>query len=154
MKPIWFLGVAAVAGVMVAAGTVYQAAAADTLAAPVGMQADAGPDRGPGWGPPGPPGDHGPGMRHGGPGDRDHGGWHHHDDMLGLFARSQDKALTLADVKVIAQAILLEHGQHDWTVTNVAAANGAIDFSYATPHGDVVATFAVDPKTGHMKRTG
>jgi hypothetical protein len=82
------------------------------------------------------------------------GGWGRHGhDKFSLFARVPDKHLSTADVKIIADAILLEHGNHDWTVTNVTAqADKSIDFSFATPHGDVIATFAVDPASGHVKR--
>ncbi len=115
----------------------------------------AGPPGPPPAGPPGhPPGPwaawgRGPGPGHGmGP-----GGWQHRMEDFALFAHVQDKKLTSADVKVIASAILLEHGNHDWTVTNVAAQpDKSIDFSYATPHGDIIATFALDPVTGRMKR--
>jgi len=98
-----------------------------------------GPDGGPGFGPDFPPGP---------------GGWgRHHDDKFSLFARVQSKNLNPGDVKVIAAAILLEHGNHNWTVTNVTAqSDKSIDFSYATAHGDVIATFAVDPASGHIKR--
>jgi hypothetical protein len=128
------------------------------VVAATAFAADPGaPDQPPGpgaWGPPGQP--HGPGpmmppdgWRHGGPPGMM---WHHHDDKFSLFAHVTNKQLTPADVKIIAQAILLEHGNHDWTVTNVASANKLIDFSFATAHGDVVATFSVDPATGRMKR--
>lgn len=82
-------------------------------------------------------------------------GWGHHDRAFALFAPVPDKKLTVADVKVIATAILLEHGNHDWTVADVtAAADNTIHFSYATAHGDVVAVFAIDPVTGRVRRVG
>jgi hypothetical protein len=82
-------------------------------------------------------------------------GWGRHDRVFALFAPVQDKKLTIADVKIIATAILLEHGNHDWTVANVTAqADKTIHFSYATAHGDVVATFAIDPVTGRVTRVG
>ena len=101
-----------------------------------------------GWG-------HGPGPGFpgwgGGPGFGPRQGRHH--DEFSLFARVKDKNLSTADVKIIATAILLEHGNHDWTVANVAAqTDKSIDFSFATAHGDVIATFALDPATGHIKR--
>lgn len=82
------------------------------------------------------------------------GGWGRHGrEKFSLFARVPDKNLNTADVKIIATAILLEHGNHDWTVANVAAqTDKSIDFSFTTPHGDVIATFAVDPASGHIKR--
>ena len=82
------------------------------------------------------------------------GGWGRHGrEKFSLFARVPDKNLNTADVKIIATAILLEHGNRDWTVTNVAAqTDKSIDFSFTTPHGDVIATFAVDPASGHIKR--
>lgn len=80
------------------------------------------------------------------------GGWRHHD-KFSLFAKVSDKSLSPADVKIIATAILLEHGNHSWTVAGVAAqSDKSIHFSYATAHGDVVATFAVDPASGRIER--
>jgi hypothetical protein len=98
-----------------------------------------GPNGGPGFGPAFPPGG---------------GGWmRHRDDRFSLFARVQNKNLSPADVKIIATAILLEHGNHDWTVADVAAqADKSIHFSFATAHGDVIATFGIDPASGHMTR--
>jgi len=76
----------------------------------------------------------------------------HHDEAFALFAHVDNKNLSPADVKLIAEATLLEHGNHSWTVTGVTRAGQDIDFSYATPHGDVIATFSVDPASGHMHR--
>jgi hypothetical protein len=138
---------ALVAGIA-AAGTGYVTAFAADPSTP-GQALPQGPD----WGPPGQP--HGPapmmppgGWPHGGPGMM----WHHHEDKFSLFAQVANKALTPADVRIIAQAILLEHGNHDWKVANVTSADNLIDFSFATAHGDVVATFSVDPASGRMKR--
>jgi len=126
-------------------GFAYKAAADTTPPAP----ADAGPPPGPAWPgqPPGPGWGKGPGFPGPGP-------WgHHRDDAFSLFADVQNKNLSTADVKIIAAAILLEHGNHVWTVSNVTTgADKLIDFSYTTPHGDVIATFAVDPATGRIKR--
>jgi hypothetical protein len=146
MKRI-LLATALVLGVVGVGAHAYQAAAATTA------DADQPNPPGPSWG----VGPRGPGPMMpapGGPmGGPMYGGWHHpHDDMFSLFARVQNKNLSAADVKTIAQGILLMHGNHDWTVTNVATASSAIDFSYATQHGDIVATFAVDPASGHIKR--
>jgi hypothetical protein len=117
---------------------------------------DSGPQAiGPGAPPPWAPGGWGPGDTHKGMhgGPRQHG-WGH-DRAFALFAPAPDKNLTLADVKIIAAAILLEHGNHDWTVTGVTAAGDkTIHFSYATAHGDVVAVFAINPVTGRVKRIG
>jgi len=138
--------------VLSAALLIGLAAAGATAAIADNSPADPGPGAppGPGWAP------HGPGMMHPGmPGGwppHGPGMWRHHDDMFSLFSQVQNKNLSPADVKIIAQAILLQHGNHDWTVTNVTKADNQIDFSFATPHGDVVATFAVDPITGHMHR--
>jgi len=136
------------------AGAYIAVAAAATTPDDGSSMPDGAPNNPPGegWGMDG----KGPGMMMHHPGGpmagRPHRDWHHKDDMFSLFARVQNKNLTPADVKIIAQAILLEHGNHDWTVTDVAAAQNAIDFSFATQHGDVIATFAVDPATGHFKR--
>jgi hypothetical protein len=127
-------------------GFAYKAAADTTPPAP----ADAGPPPGPAWPghPPGPRWGEGQGF----PGRP--GPWgHRRDDAFSLFAHMQDKNLSTADVKIIATAILLEHGNHSWAVSNVAAGAGKlVDFSYTTPHGDVIATFSVDPATGRIKR--
>ncbi len=78
---------------------------------------------------------------------------HHHDDKFSLFGDTRNKNLSSADVKLIATAILLEHGNHDWTVTNVTAQpDKSIDFSFATAHGDIIASFSVDPASGHIQR--
>jgi hypothetical protein len=110
------------------------------------------PPAGPPPGAPGPwgmgPHGHGPMMP---PPFMDRGMRHDHD-MFGLFGPTANKNLTPADVKIIAEGILLEHGNHDWTVANVGSANNAIDFSFESKHGDVIATFSVDPATGRMKR--
>jgi len=141
----FLLASALVLTVAAGGGFAYKAAADTTPPAP----ADAGPPPGPAWpGQPGPGWGKGPGFP-GGPGP-----WgHHRDDAFSLFPDVQNKNLGTADVKIIAAAILLEHGNHVWTVSNVTAgADKLIDFSYTTPHGDVIATFAVDPATGRIKR--
>jgi hypothetical protein len=134
--------------------------AADTMA-PIGP--DGLPSPGPNGGRRGPGG---PGWRQGAWGHDGGHGWDgdrrgfHGPRMaalrnFGLFARVQNKNLTESDVKVIAQALLLEHGNHDWKVADVSTgADKAIDFAFTTAHGDVVAKFAVDPATGHLKRIG
>jgi hypothetical protein len=162
------LVVSAVVVALAGGGYAYQAAAES---GPAGVDAGPGPGQPPGPGPgpgPGPdgwaegpgPGFPGPGFP--GPGFPGPGGWppdgpgggdHHHDDAFGLFARVDDKNLDSADVKTIATAILLEHGNHDWTVSNVTAEpDKSIQFSYATLHGDVIAVFSVDPISGRIKR--
>jgi len=163
---------ALVIGIAGACGFAMQAVAADTPdSGPPAMGAGAPPPWPPGpggWG----PGDKHRGMHPGwppagwppagwppagwppGPGMRPDG-WGHHDGTFALFAPVPDKKLTAADVKIIAMAILLEHGNHDWTVTDVTAApDKTIHFSYATPHGDVVAIFAINPVTGRVTRVG
>jgi hypothetical protein len=127
-------------------GVAYQAAAdTNPPPGPPGMDHPPGPWAG-GWG-------HGPGPGFHGPGGPGFGPRRDHDEKFSLFARVKDKNLSASDVKIIASAILLEHGNHDWTVTNVAVeTDKSIDFSFATAHGDVIATFAVDPASGHIKR--
>jgi hypothetical protein len=150
---------ALVAGISLAGASFATAFAADPSTSGQGAPGQGAPGQGaPGQGAPdqGPLPGHGPGPMMP-PGGWPHGGpgmmmWHHHDDKFSLFAQVKNKALTLADVKIIAQAILLEHGNHDWKVTNVTSADNLIDFSFATAHGDVVATFSVDPASGRMKR--
>ena len=111
--------------------------------------------------PPGPPG--GPGMPH--PGWHHPGpwGWMHHwrgehgpiaPGTFALVFRHRDRNLSPSDVQTIAQAFLLWHGNHTWKVVNVAPApGGAIGFSLATQTGSVIASFTMDPHTGHVTRT-
>jgi hypothetical protein len=148
----FLISAALVLALSCAGGYAYQALAAGDNGNPPDMPGPGGPPGpcGPGWGPGG-MGPGGPGMKFG----HHHGpdGWHHEDAAFALFPRVQNKTLTAADVKIIATAILLEHGNHDWTVANIAAqTDKSIDFSFATAHGDVIATFAVDPQTGRIKR--
>jgi hypothetical protein len=71
----------------------------------------------------------------------------------GLFASHPDKNLSKADVQILAEAILLRHGNHSWKVTDVAeATNGAVTFAYATADGSVIARFSVDRHTGRFTR--
>ena len=63
-----------------------------------------------------------------------------------------DRQLTPADVQKIAEAFLLWNGNHTWKVGNVGARpDGAIGFSLMIDNA-VVATFAMDPHTGHVTR--
>jgi hypothetical protein len=78
---------------------------------------------------------------------------HPHREDFGLFAEVPDKKLTPADVRAIASAILLMHGNHSWKVADVTAEpDKSIKFSFVTAHDDVVASFAVDPVSGHIRR--
>lgn len=73
----------------------------------------------------------------------------------GLFASQPDKNLSKGDVQILAEAILLRHGNHGWKVTDVAdAADGSITFAYATSDGSVIARFSVDRHTGRFTRIG
>jgi hypothetical protein len=66
-----------------------------------------------------------------------------------------DKNLSPADVQILAQAMLLRRGNHDWKVTNVVANDDkTISFAYATADGGVIARFAVDPHSGRIHRVG
>jgi hypothetical protein len=89
------------------------------------------------------------------------GGRHHFDRRMamarkwGLFAPQSDKKLTAADVQTIAQGILLRHGNHNWKVTDVAQnQDGSASFAFATQSGDVIARFAMDERTGRLRRVG
>ena len=73
----------------------------------------------------------------------------------GLFFNQQDKNLSDGDVQVLAQAILLVHGNHAWKVIDVAdAADGQATFAYATADGSVIARFEIDRHTGRISRIG
>ncbi len=140
------LTAAVVLGLTGAGGTAYKAAA-DINQGPAGM---------------GPPGMAQPPGRCGGPGrwgQADWGGpggpgsWPNRVQKFSLFAPVQNKNLSAADVKIIATALLLIHGNHDWSVSNVVTeADKSIQFSYVTAHGDVIATFAIDPASGRVQR--
>ncbi len=71
-----------------------------------------------------------------------------------LIYAAPDRALTQADVQMIAQAYLLWHGNHDWQVVNVATDSDSVTFAIATGQKAVVATFAMDRHTGAVVRTG
>jgi hypothetical protein len=155
----FLLSSAVVLALTAAAGTVYKAAA-DTGQGPSGMSQPPGPPGGypPGGAPPGQCGGPGRFWRPGGWGaaGRGPGGpgfWQRRDNKFSLFAPVKNKNLSDADVKIIATALLLEHGNHDWSVSNVITEpDKSIEFSFATAHGDVVATFAIDPASGRIKR--
>ncbi len=96
---------------------------------------------------------------HGGPGWGTHHHHMHHLWMMakewGLFPWTPDKHLTAADVQTIAQAILLRHGNHTWKVADVAQnQDNTISFAFATGDGSVIAHFAIDTRTGRIRRTG
>jgi len=84
--------------------------------------------------------------------------WHHHHMWDGPFAlvyRQKDLNLNPSDVQTIVEGFLLRHGNHTWKVVNVApAADGQIAFAMATKEGSVIATFTMDPHSGHIRRTG
>jgi hypothetical protein len=72
----------------------------------------------------------------------------------GLFHRPADLGLSPADVQTIASAILLRNGQHDWKVGDVTAnADHTVSFAFTTAHGDVIARFNMDTRTGRISRT-
>ena len=109
-----------------------------------------------------------PGPRPGMPGPGWHGpmgpmAWmhrwrqHHHpwDGPFALVFRHDDLNLTPPDVQKIVEGFLLRRGNHTWKVVNVGpAADGQIAFSLATQEGSVIASFTMDPHTGHLTRTG
>jgi hypothetical protein len=134
---------------------------------PVGMLlADAGTPDGQDAPPPPPPpggpagwvGPGGPGMGPGGMRPPIHGmiqRIHHEIVTWSLIYPQRDKHLSVADVQILAQAILLSKGNHDWKVTNVASqADGSIAFAYATSDGAVIARFSIDPHSGRIDRIG
>jgi hypothetical protein len=111
------------------------------------------PPRGPMGAMPPPPGPMGWDARDGMRGAQ----WRMHEMVhtWGLFFNQRDKNLSNNDVQVLAEAILLVHGNHDWKVTNVAdAADGQATFAYATGDGSVIARFSIDRHTGRITRIG
>lgn len=80
---------------------------------------------------------------------------HHEIVTWSLIYPQRDKRLSVADVQILAQAILLSKGNHDWKVADVASqADGSIAFAYATSDGAVIARFAIDPHSGRINRIG
>jgi hypothetical protein len=111
--------------------------------------------------PPPPPPPPGAGWHHPHPGWmawRHNWGEGHRPIAPGTFAliyHEKDRNLTPPDVQKIAEAFLLWHGNDTWKVVNVApTADGAIGFALATPNGEVIAKFTMDPHTGHVARVG
>jgi len=109
-------------------------------------------------------GEHGWGDGHHGWGGGPHEAFRHHMWMMmmrqhrhdfGLFYPVADKNLTPADVQIIAQAMLLRHGNHTWKVADVAQnQDKTISFAFTTADGSVVARFAIETETGHLRRIG
>jgi hypothetical protein len=148
----FLLSTAVVLAFTAAGGAAYKAAA-DTgpPPPPPGFAPPPGQWNGPGRG----PWAGGPGHSWGpwGPGGKGQGGGAGRDRKFSLFAPTQNKNLSSADVKTIATAILLEHGNHDWGVSNIVTEQDkSIQFSFTTRHGDLIATFAIDPASGRIKR--
>jgi hypothetical protein len=80
---------------------------------------------------------------------------HRMEQSWGLFFDQRDKNLSDGDVQVLAKAILLLHGNHDWKVVDVAdAADGEATFAYATAEGSVIARFEIDRHNGRITRIG
>jgi hypothetical protein len=101
-----------------------------------------GPAMDPGTAPAAGPGGCGPGRR--GP------GWDH---RFSLFAPVTNKNLSFSDVKIIAAALLLEHGNHTWQVSDILPEpNQMIEFSYTSQHGDIIASFDINTITGEITR--
>jgi hypothetical protein len=79
----------------------------------------------------------------------------HHGRGWGLFFPQSDKKLTPNDVQTVAEGILLRHGNHAWKVANVAQnQDDTVSFAFTTQGGDVIARFAMDIHTGHVRRIG
>jgi hypothetical protein len=77
------------------------------------------------------------------------------EQTWGLFFNQRDKNLSDSDVQVLAQAILLVHGNHSWKVVDVAdAADGQATFAYATADGSVIARFEINRHSGRVQRIG
>jgi hypothetical protein len=80
---------------------------------------------------------------------------HQMEQTWGLFFNQRDKNLSDGDVQVLAAAILLVHGNHDWKVIDVAdAADGQATFAYATADGSLIARFEIDRHSGRIMRIG
>jgi hypothetical protein len=76
-----------------------------------------------------------------------------HAHGWGLFYPQADKQLTTADVQILAEGILLRHGNHTWKVGNVVQnQDDTISFAFTSSGGDVIARFAMDIHTGRLRR--
>ena len=85
------------------------------------------------------------GMRHGGMDPR----------AFGLMYRTDDRKLAPDEVRKIAEAFLLWHGNRAWKVVEVApSGDAAVGFAIATAEGSVIARFTMDRKTGKVTRVG
>ncbi len=75
------------------------------------------------------------------------------DHKFSLFAPVTNKNLSFSDVKIIAAALLLEHGNHTWQVSDILPEpNQMIEFSYTSQHGDIIASFDINTMTGQIAR--
>ncbi|HWA81695.1 MAG TPA: hypothetical protein VG848_15460 [Acetobacteraceae bacterium] len=75
-------------------------------------------------------------------------------ETWGLFHRPADLGLSPSDVQIIAEAILLRNGEHDWKVGDVTQnADHTVSFAFVTAHGDVVARFTINTSNGRITRT-
>jgi hypothetical protein len=150
-------GRAGVAAIVALAASAWIVPAMAQPAPPPGAsplaQTEGGPGpRGPMGGPMG-----GPGMHHPMGGEEHHHGWHHgpRGPFSGLIFHREDKQLTAAEVQKIAEGFLLWQGERSWKVTDVhEAANNAVEFSFTTQNGGVIARFSMDRKTGRVQRIG
>lgn len=107
---------------------------------------------------PGMPSDGGAAGRMGMPGhppmgDRQHHRGPHRSGLMGLVYPAEDRNLSTDDVRKIAEAFLLWHGNRSWKVVDVGQTpDKAVAFAFATTEGSVIARFTMDPKTGRVTR--
>ncbi len=72
---------------------------------------------------------------------------------IGLLYTAPDRKLSQDDVRRIAEAFLLWHGNHEWRVTQLASDADHVTFSIATAQNTVIAGFSMDRHTGMLNRT-
>lgn len=143
--------------------TILAAATALSLAGAAGVPAafaqpvPPAPNGGPGFNVP--PGPGSPGW--GGPGWMHHRHWarmHHRNGMretFALFYPKADRQLGPQDVQIIAQALLLWHGNHTWRVSDIAPGpDDTIQFAYTAGDNTPIARFTINVHTGHIIRVG
>ncbi len=83
---------------------------------------------------------------------------HRREGMAGTFALfypTADRQLGPQDVQIIAQAILLWHGNHTWHVSDIAPGpDDTIQFAYTAGDNTPIARFTINVHTGRITRVG
>lgn len=99
-----------------------------------------------------------PGMRHPGSMHRMHARPGMHGPFgpgtFALFYRHADRQLSGAEVRKIAEALLLWHGNRSWKVADLVESPDSVAFAFAGTDGMVIAKFSMDRRSGRITRVG